>query len=104
MASTSDTKAQQEFVERALAVVNEKLGARKLVCQLCGLSKWALESQPAYVPVWDAVSGRSLITGSMQQMLPLIALTCKNCGNTLLMNTRILGLNDLEERESQDHG
>ena len=99
MTSAKDTKAQQEFVKRALAVVNEKLGTRKLLCQLCGLSEWALERQPAYIPVWDAASGKSLIDGSSQQVLPLIALSCKNCGNTLLMNTTVLGLNESGESD-----
>ena len=99
MSTAKDATAQREFAERALAAVNEKLGTRRLLCQLCGLSEWALESEPAYVPVWDASSGKSLISGSKQRMLPLIALTCKNCGNTFFLNTRILGLNSSEERD-----
>ena len=99
MATTNDTKARREFAERALAVANEKSGTRRLLCQLCGLSAWALENQPAYVPVWDVSLGKSLIAGSKQEMLPLIALTCKNCGNTLLLNTKVLGLNPSEERD-----
>ena len=97
MASTNDTEGQKDFAERALTIVNEKLGSRKLLCQLCGDSNWGLESQPAYVPVWDAVSLKSLVSGSKQKALPLLALTCKNCGNTLLMNTNVLGLNELVE-------
>lgn len=97
MASTNDTEGQQGFAERALTIVNQKLGARKLLCQLCGDSNWGLESQPAYVPVLDAVSRKPLVSDSKQEALPLLALTCKNCGNTLLMNTKVLGLNELEE-------
>ena len=100
MTSIKHAKKQQDFADQALAMVKEKLGTRDLLCQLCGDSKWGLESQPAYVPVWNTVSDGTIVAGSKQRALSLLALTCRNCGNTLLLNTQVLGLNELVESDS----
>ena len=83
-----------------MEMVKKKLGTRELPCQLCGDSKWGLESQPAYVPVRDTASDGTIVAESKQKALPLLALTCWNCGNTLLMNTQVLGLHELAEFDS----
>ena len=100
MTSANDTKEQQDFKNSALATLNERLGNRELNCQLCGEIQWGFESKQFYVPTWDAISGKPLVSGSKQEILPLVALTCLNCGNTLLINAKVLGLTELVDRDS----
>ena len=75
-----------------------------MLCQLCEHNDWNLESMPAFVTLWDVGLGKSAIVSSPQlQGLPLVVLTCKNCGNTLFANTMVLGLGDLVERDRLRH-
>ena len=106
MATAKDTKARQEFAERAIAKVKEKLAMDKLPCQLCGIYDWQLEKTPAFVVLWDVDSGEIPIFSSDSKMngLPLVALTCKNCGNTLFVNAMVLGLGESIEGNQQRHG
>ena len=99
MASANDIEKRQDFVDHALSVVNEKIGNRELFCQLCGEKNWGFESKQFYVPAWDAATKKPAISGSKQELLPLVALTCLTCGNTLLMNAKVLGLTDLIDRD-----
>lgn len=104
MTSTNDTKTQQNFAERALAMVREKLGERQMLCQLCGVNDWNLEGMPAFVALWDVDSDKKAIFPDSQiKGLPLVALTCKNCGNTLFVNTMVLGIGDLVEGSQPKH-
>ena len=104
MATAKDNKARTEFAERAIAKVKEKLAMDKLHCQLCGIHDWQLEKSPAFVTLWDVELGKaSIFSGSPATGLPLIALTCKNCGNTLFVNAMVLGLSDLIEGDRPKH-
>ena len=103
MTTIDKTKENQDFAERALRLVREKLSGRDLVCQLCGQSRWNVDSQPAFVIALDLDTGmNSLFVNSEQRGLPLVAVTCKNCGNTLFVNTVILGLGNLNEHDKHD--
>ena len=101
MAKTKDNKARKEFAKRAIAKVKEKLAMDNLPCQLCGIHDWQLEKAPAFVVLWDVDSEKIPIFSSDSKItgLPLVALTCKNCGNTLFVNSMILGLGDLIEAD-----
>ena len=104
MTSVNETASLQNFSERALAKVKEKLGTRQMLCQLCGVNDWKLEGMPAFIALWDVDSGEKAIFSAPQiQGLPLVALTCKNCGNTLFLNTMVLGLGALVEGNHPKH-
>ena len=98
MAIVDGTEGQQDFSERALDLVREKLGKRRTDCQLCGNSDWQLQDKPAFVFIVHPDFGRnSLLQGGNQDGLPFVVMTCKSCGNTLFINSMILGLHDPNE-------
>ena len=100
----TSTKAKQEFADLALTKVREKLASDKLHCQLCGVFDWNAESHPAFVPLWDVDSEKvPILSGSQMTGLPLVTLTCKNCGNTLFINAMVLGLGELIESSQRKH-
>lgn len=100
MTATNDAEGLERFAERALPIVREKLGANQLACQLCGVNDWNLENSPAFVVLWDVDSGKKpAFNAPSVQGFPLAVLTCKNCGNTLFLNTLILGIDEPVERD-----
>ena len=55
-------------------------------CWLCGTNSWDVA---AYVGLQLSDHGGLVIGG---QFLPVVAVTCKNCGNTVLVNAIIAGI------------
>ena len=107
MAIVDDAKGQQDFAERALKLVNEKVGNRRLECQLCGKNDWQIQNNPAFVFIVASDLGHaSLLHGGNQDGIPFVVMACKNCGNTLFINSMILELHrssNLEAQASQIH-
>jgi hypothetical protein len=94
MAVGDEIELRQSFSESALNSVREKLGQRRLQCQLCGEHDWQLQDKPAFVfLVAPEMGENSLLSGGKQDGLPLVVMTCKNCGNTLLINSKVLDVN-----------
>ncbi len=93
MAVENEIKRQQSFSERALNLIKEKLGERRLECQLCGENNWKLQEKPAFVfIVAPDITNETRLSSSKQEGLPLVVMTCRSCGNTLFINTLVLGL------------
>ncbi len=98
MTVVDETEGQQDFSERALDLVREKLGKRRIDCQLCGSNDWQLQDKPAFVFIVHSDLARSsLLQGGNQDGLPFVVMACKSCGNTLFINSMILGLHDPNE-------
>lgn len=77
-----------------LQTLNERTGKRKLVCGLCGGTRWGMDGI-VNLPLQDKPSGGIVIGG---KVLPLANLTCEICGNTLFLNlVRLLGREKLEQ-------
>lgn len=79
--------------------ISEALEARvsNWDCSLCGESDWTLADGIVAIVLQDtpgtvALGGRTLAN---------FALTCSNCGNTLLLNGIVLGLRDIVEKEKK---
>lgn len=104
MRSANDVTVQKGFAERAFAKVKEKLASDKLPCQLCGVDSWHLEQHPGILVLWDVNSDKNPFSpDSRISGLPLVTFTCKNCGNTLLLNAVVLGLDDVIPSGQQIH-
>lgn len=83
MAITSGQK------HRILRALKERV-PDTVTCPLCHHSRWAL-SEGFYLLV---VQDDPAVVHLGGKGLPLIALTCENCGNTHLLNALLLGLQD----------
>ena len=93
MAVVDETKGEQDFGERALDLLREKLGNRRLDCQLCGKNNWQIQGKPAFVFIVAPDLGHnSFLHGGNQDGLPFVVMACKTCGNTLFINSMILEL------------
>ena len=93
MAVTDETEGQKSFSDRALNLVKEKLGQRRLECQLCGNNNWQIQDKPAFVfIVAQDLMHSTLLDGGNQDGLPFVVMACRSCGNTLFLNSMILGL------------
>ena len=104
MAVVDETEGQQDFAERALDLVKEKLGKRRIECQLCGNSNWQIQDKPVFVFIVDPDFGHtSLLHGSSQDGLPFVVMACKSCGNTLFINSMILGLHHPKDSAKRSH-
>ncbi len=78
--------------QRIIGAIQSRLPA-KLGCSACTHTQWTLADGFVFLSLSDS-PGSIPIGGNG---LPSVALTCKNCGNTLLFNLIVLGLRDLWE-------
>lgn len=77
--------------ERVVAAIQQK-APRLQACAVCGtVSGYMLEDGVVFFTVQDTFA-RLQLGG---RGLPCVALTCKNCGNTVFLNVAVLGLRDL---------
>lgn len=67
-------------------------------CRLCDQNDWTLAEGIIALGVQDK-PGTVVVGG---RVLPCIALTCSNCGNTLLLNMVMLGLRDMVEKHEEE--
>jgi hypothetical protein len=83
------TKEVEQRVLNAIAakMPNLHVGA----CSICGTTNWVLANSYIMISVQDELSSFAIGGPS----LPSVAIICQNCGNTHLMNLRMLGLDDL---------
>jgi len=87
-----------EVIQEAL---RERLGERKLICVLCGGTRWFMEGGISNIPVQDRIGGGLIIGG---KAMPLTTLICEVCGYTILLNIlKLVGKKKLEAiiRESK---
>ncbi len=85
-------KFTQETANRIVAKLNALMPSMK--CPLCGTDDWIVASGYVFLTVHEetwSVIRRMSNAGE----LPCVAITCKVCGNTHLLNLLQLGLGDL---------
>ncbi len=70
----------------------------ELVCPVCHKTRWSLQDGMFLMPLHQANTGGLVVGGPI---LPCVAISCTNCGNTQLQNLLILGLNHIVERKGQ---
>lgn len=97
MTITNAPKDGQNFGELAMKAVSEKLGGRTIQCQLCEESNWELRGRLVVAPAWNVDAGTFQGFAETLEMMPLIVLLCKNCGNVLFLSAVALGLRDFIE-------
>jgi len=91
--------SKKEVLEKIIAAVNEKTGGQK-PCNLCGQVKWHLPDKFVVIPVGNDPAGIEL-GGPAMSLIPLV---CTHCGNTHLLNLRILGFTDMAAIKIEDDG
>ena len=72
--------------EQFIAHLTEKWKGRS--CPMCGTAEWKV--QPSVFQI-SQHSDKGVIIGGVP-LIPLIPVTCSNCGNTLLVNAVVSGV------------
>ncbi|HBB88991.1 MAG TPA: hypothetical protein DC047_15405 [Blastocatellia bacterium] len=84
--------------ERIITALTGKLPNQRLgPCALCGTAAWF--PSDGFVLISVTMDAPNLVFGG--PALPSIALICSNCGNTHLLNLKVLGLEELLKPEPQ---
>lgn len=76
----------EEVIEFVRDHIDERWG--KTGCHLCRANSWTLAED--YTRLELSKFGRTAEMGN--RALPCIAIVCTNCGNTILLNMKVLGL------------
>ena len=80
----------EEAMRRIIEAIQAKMGGQTAHCTICGNNTWGVDGYVATVlgdgPLEIRISGN---------VLPMVALSCRNCGNTNFLNLLVLGLGDL---------
>ena len=79
--------------ERIAAFLNEKWQGRKN-CPICQNNKWEISDKPAELREY---SQGGLVVGG--PVYPLVVLTCRVCGHTLLFNAIVMDVVEKEKSE-----
>ncbi len=69
---------------------------KKSDCVVCHANVWLINDK---IFELREFFGGGIVYGSETSVLPLISVTCSNCGNTIFFNAVTLGLNIKEENE-----
>lgn len=104
MTTVNEAQKQRTLMEHVLSRIGEKLSDREVVCQLCGTKTWNVADQLAVVAVWNVDSGNSISFIDAPGAMPLVMLTCTNCGYVIPINALILGLSDLLDSVQRQQG
>lgn len=76
-------------VNQVLAALNSKWGSGRL-CPYCQHFEWSLSRKIFELREYH---GGGLVVGT-GALLPLVAMTCGYCGNTVLLNSIVLGVTE----------
>jgi predicted nucleic-acid-binding Zn-ribbon protein len=79
---------------QSLAFLREKWGDRS--CPMCGANAWAVQDKVFQLNEFS--SGNLVIGGPL---VPVVPVTCTNCGNTVLVNAIISGAVQPEDLGSE---
>lgn len=79
----------QEIVQRIIAAIREKTANFDFRCPVCNHNTWHVPQDYTYLPLRKDFAGGIRLGGPI---LPLVPLVCTNCGNTHLLNLKVLGL------------
>ena len=88
----------QETIDRITEALQQKIGDRELRCPLCHHEQWQIP--PSFLPLTLKKTPRSFQLGGT--VLPTVPLICTNCGNTQLLNLKVLGFEDLDSLRFDD--
>jgi hypothetical protein len=89
---------RQEIFDKITAALAKKVGNTKIRCTICGHDVWTVDQHFTSLPALDNPSEVKL-GGSIY---PFVTIYCHNCGNTHLINVRILGFTDPELLKFED--
>jgi len=97
--------SNEEIVRSVIDAFESKLAVRPLRCPLCQATDWYLPSN--YTSMAVGKNPNEIKIGG--PYFPLAPLVCKNCGNTHLLNLKVLGFEDtstlaLKEEDDEDDG
>jgi len=82
-----------EIQQRILGAITQRAPAIQ-ICPVCHVGRWTLLEGLIKLPIiTEPKQFPNVVLGGAS--VPLVALTCNHCGNTLLMNLMVLGLGDL---------
>lgn len=91
-----------EHQERILARIQERAPGMG-VCPICRSPEWRVQNAGYVVLTLQDNMAAFRIGGGPS--MPMVTITCQNCGNTQLLNMIVLGLEDMvrpPRREPQD--
>jgi len=74
-------------IEKLLAFLNDKWKEHK--CGVCGHFSWDVTNKLFQLSEFNK---SHVLVGGKKSYVPLIPVTCDNCGNTLLLSAMIAGL------------
>lgn len=90
-------KDPKQFTEAEFARIQQALTEKApqfKACPLCGTDNWTVVPGLVTLTIQpERTSGSIVLAGG--PMLPNIAFLCIRCGNTILLNTNLLGIADL---------
>lgn len=81
------TEEQQRLVVDFI----ERKWPNRGACPMCGQNDWAIRNRIFEIGEHSGVS-----RGAQRAVLPVVALTCENCANTVLLNAVKMGIVGLE--------
>lgn len=61
-------------------------------CPLCGMNHWNVTGK--YFKLIEFDAKRSIFNMSGSDIIPVVPVTCSNCGNTVFVNAIVAGLVD----------
>ena len=82
--------------KKLIAHLSNKWSGRR--CPLCNTGNWNVSDK---VYELREFHGGGLVIGGTP-IVPVVPVTCDNCGNTVLVNTIVAGLTPQEQGESND--
>jgi hypothetical protein len=85
-----------EKIEKALN--NKQKSSNNLSCSFCGHNQFSLGGGFTNDFLMDKLGGGLIIGGPV---LPSIPIVCTNCGNTLFLNAKILGIDVDGEQKNE---
>ena len=84
--------------EKFLVHLKEKWQGR--TCPLCGVGNWNISDS---VYELREFHGGSLVLGS-GPIVPVVPVTCSNCGNTIMVNALLSGAVEKPEKKEDENG
>jgi len=91
-------KFSEEVGQKIVAALRQRLPNQKLSpCAICGTNAWFINKGYVRLSIQEDLLG-AVLGG---KAFPMIALICTNCGNTHLLNLKVLGLGELAEPDTK---
>ena len=88
-------KLSKKQLDKLTQYLSEKW-KKPVSCAVCGENKWTISES---VHELREFHGGSMVIGG-SALIPLVPITCNNCGNTVLLNPLIAGI-DLKEANDE---